>query len=172
MVHVCAECGAEQRVGARFCTRCGTAFPAEARCGECGAPLAAGKRFCTDCGAPVAAAGVAPPPQGPGDEPAAPPDAGRRHSPILALVVALLIPGAGQAYNGHPFRALLLFLTSVLVLPWIYSLTDAYLGARRIVREGGRFGRGGIAWVILQGWFVLDVALLALIVLTMRGVLR
>jgi len=68
---------------------------------------------------------------------------GRRHSIALATVLALLIPGAGQAYNGQPIKGLFLLLTSVLVLPWIFSLWDARKVARRIAREGGRYRKGG-----------------------------
>jgi len=91
---------------------------------------------------------------------------------VLALVAALVIPGAGQAYNGYPGRAILFLLTSVLVLPWIGSLVEAWVAAKRIVREGGNFGRGGLPGIFLQGWFAFDVALFVAIVLTIQGVLR
>jgi hypothetical protein len=88
------------------------------------------------------------------------------------LVFALLIPGAGQAYNGQPVTAFFLLFLSVLVLPWLYSLYDARATASRVAAAGGRFGRGGVIWVLLQGWLAVNVGLLALIILTVGGVLR
>jgi hypothetical protein len=57
----CANCGADNPVGVKFCKKCGT--PAAAPvvvppCVLCGADLAAGAKFCKHCGTPVA--GVAP----------------------------------------------------------------------------------------------------------------
>lgn len=96
-------------------------------------------------------------------------DSGRTHHPAIALLSALLIPGAGQAYNGRPVKGVFLLLLSVLALPWIYSVIDAWLSARRMVASGGRFGRGGIFWVFLHGWLVANIALTVLIGLTLAG---
>lgn len=89
----------------------------------------------------------------------------------MALFFALLIPGAGQAYNGRPVKGFFLLFFSALVLPWLYSVYDAWADARRIARSGGRMGKGGLAWVFLQAWLAFNVGLLALIVLTISGVL-
>ena len=85
-----------------------------------------------------------------------PPVPGSNHRPGLALLLAVLLPGSGQAYNGQPFKGTLLLLTTVLVLPWVYSLFDARAVARLIAADGPRIGRGGLAWswswAGLMGW--------------------
>ena len=50
---VCSSCGAENRPGRKFCTRCGTSL-AQA-CPACGSPLEGGESFCGECGAPISA---------------------------------------------------------------------------------------------------------------------
>ena len=47
----CANCGAENPVGQRFCGSCGS--PLAAICSSCGAENPAGQRFCGDCGSPL-----------------------------------------------------------------------------------------------------------------------
>jgi hypothetical protein len=89
----------------------------------------------------------------------------------VALVSGLLVPGAGQAYNGFPFRAFFLLIFSPLVIPWIYGVVDAHLSANKIVAAGGRVGLGGWPWIGLQIWLAVDFVLFLLIVLTMRGTL-
>lgn len=127
-------------------------------CTGCGAPIAPNLRFCTGCGAPLAAP--------------APATAGPAHHPALALAAGLLIPGAGQAYNGHALKAFLVMLTAFLVLPWIGGVAEAFFAARRIRDAGGRPGRGGILWIGLQAWLFVVVVLFALLALTVGGVLR
>ncbi len=60
---VCGRCGAQLKVGARFCVSCGSTIsqPSQAAttqnqtraCRKCQAPLAAGAGFCTKCGTPT-----------------------------------------------------------------------------------------------------------------------
>ena len=47
----CGECGAENKDGRKFCTRCGSAL--EAVCVSCGAELDPDDAFCGTCGTPV-----------------------------------------------------------------------------------------------------------------------
>jgi len=54
---VCSSCGADNRPGRKFCTRCGAAL-AQA-CPACGLPLDGGEAFCGECGAPISASPVA-----------------------------------------------------------------------------------------------------------------
>jgi len=50
----CSGCGAELRVGGRFCPRCGAAQ--QRTCVGCGKPVELEDRFCAGCGAPLATA--------------------------------------------------------------------------------------------------------------------
>src|SRR5438874_781401 len=47
----CANCGAENPAGKRFCSDCGS--PLANNCSTCGGESLAGERFCGDCGAPL-----------------------------------------------------------------------------------------------------------------------
>ena len=47
----CPECGADHRVGAKFCFECGTAL--DRRCPSCQIELPVGAKFCDECGTPT-----------------------------------------------------------------------------------------------------------------------
>jgi membrane protease subunit (stomatin/prohibitin family) len=49
----CPKCGTALPPGAKFCTQCGTQFPAAAKCPHCGADAPAGAKFCASCGKPI-----------------------------------------------------------------------------------------------------------------------
>ncbi len=51
--------------------------------------------------------------------------------PWLAAAASLLLPGAGQAWNGEWRKALLVLLTFWLIVPWIWGVVDAWRTARR-----------------------------------------
>jgi class 3 adenylate cyclase/tetratricopeptide (TPR) repeat protein len=51
-VAACANCGAENRDGAKFCGECGSSLALA--CPACGAANPPGQRFCDQCGAPLA----------------------------------------------------------------------------------------------------------------------
>jgi predicted ATPase/class 3 adenylate cyclase len=50
-VTLCANCGAENPAGKKFCGDCGSALAL--LCSSCGAAIEPGKKFCGDCGTPV-----------------------------------------------------------------------------------------------------------------------
>jgi class 3 adenylate cyclase/tetratricopeptide (TPR) repeat protein len=50
-VAACATCGAESRLGAKFCAECGR--PLSLLCPACGEPVEAGGKFCDECGQPL-----------------------------------------------------------------------------------------------------------------------
>ena len=58
---ICPKCGAENAVGAMFCTSCGADIPKEEslvddsveKCPNCGEFVPKGTRFCTSCGKPM-----------------------------------------------------------------------------------------------------------------------
>src|SRR5215471_18168872 len=53
----CAKCGADNREGLKFCTRCGLQLAA--KCRQCGADTQPGERFCGECGAGLETPGAA-----------------------------------------------------------------------------------------------------------------
>ncbi|MBK5289219.1 MAG: zinc ribbon domain-containing protein, partial [Acidimicrobiia bacterium] len=55
----CAQCGAANRDGARFCSGCGSDLAP--KCSGCGADLGPNARFCDQCGTPVTGSTSAPP---------------------------------------------------------------------------------------------------------------
>ena len=93
------------------------------------------------------------------------------HHPGLAAAAAVLIPGAGQAYNGQFFKGLAILIFSPLLLPYALGIWDAHHQASLKTRAGGRTGRGGIAWILIQAMLAANVLLLTLIVLSLTGVL-
>jgi len=57
-----------------------------------------------------------------------------RAAPALRALASLVLPGAGQAWNGQIGKALLVLLTSPLIVPWIWGVCDAWRVARRRAR--------------------------------------
>ena len=53
LVLTCADCGATNPAGHRFCSSCGS--PLAAACPECGTPAGPGQRFCGSCGTALTA---------------------------------------------------------------------------------------------------------------------
>ncbi len=173
---VCGSCGKELAADAQFCSSCG-APRSDARTAVKPPPPATPKPAprpqkkeppVRPKPSPPPKATVAPQAAAPA-VPTAP--GAHRHSPVVALVSGFLVPGAGQAYNGFPFRAFFLLIFSPLLVPWIYGVVDAHLSAKKIVAAGGRVGPGGWPWIGLQMWLAVDFVLFLLIVLTMRGTL-
>jgi class 3 adenylate cyclase len=54
---ICANCGTENRLGAKFCSECATPFGVV--CPNCGTSNNAGAKFCTECATPLQAGAVA-----------------------------------------------------------------------------------------------------------------
>lgn len=57
-------------------------------------------------------------------------------NPTVALLLSFVFPGGGQFYNGHAGKGILVLFTFWMVLPYIWSLFDAYNSAKRINRGG------------------------------------
>ena len=57
-------------------------------------------------------------------------------NPTVALLLSLIFPGGGQFYNGEAGKGILVLLTFWLVIPYLWSLFDAYNSANRINRTG------------------------------------
>lgn len=57
-------------------------------------------------------------------------------NPGVAFLLSLIFPGGGQFYNGHAGKGIIVLLTFWLVVPYLWSLFDAYNSANRINRVG------------------------------------
>ncbi len=68
--------------------------------------------------------------------PAYPVPRGGYKNPGLAAVLSFFIPGVGQMYNGEIGKGILFLITAWLIIPWIWSIFDAYSVANRINRVG------------------------------------
>ena len=55
-----------------------------------------------------------------------------KRSAPLAGVLSFVVAGLGQVYNGQAGKGVLIFLTSILVVPWIIGIFDAYGTAKKI----------------------------------------
>ncbi|MFC2074893.1 NINE protein [Bdellovibrionota bacterium] len=51
---------------------------------------------------------------------------------LLTALLSIYCPGAGQVYNGQPGKGLIFLFTFWLVIPWIWSIVDAYRVAGKI----------------------------------------
>jgi hypothetical protein len=102
-----------QRIALDRCQTCQNPL-----CTEC-ARIIKGQTFCQSCSRTV----------GEGEEFASP------RNPWAALFLSILLPGLGQAYNGQSFKAFLIFVSGILVVPWVYGVYDAFHSARKINRH-------------------------------------
>ena len=93
---------------APFCVGCGTKTP----------PLRADAVGCPHCGAELVRAD--------GTRATVSPA-----TPWAHAFASLLLPGAGQAFNGEPVKAVAVLLTCWLIVPWIFGVVDAWRVARR-----------------------------------------
>lgn len=60
------------------------------------------------------------------------PSAGHVHrQACTAAFLSLVVPGAGQVFNGHFFRGFIILGTFWMVVPWIFGVIDAWVCARR-----------------------------------------
>lgn len=93
------------------------------------------------------------------------------HSAKIAALFGLIIPGAGQAYNGRLFRGAFVLLTAPLLLPWIIGIVTGAQQAKSINQGGGRTGFGGRMGLFFHLWFAVNVSLFVLLGLSMSGML-
>ncbi|MGK0360593.1 MAG: hypothetical protein ACI9U2_002906 [Bradymonadia bacterium] len=80
------------------------------------------------------------------------------HSVGVAVLLAVLLPGMGQLYNGQRNRAVWFAVSALLLLPWLWAIVDAGLVAHSILeRQRRRPSRSGRR-AALPGQIVLDIA--------------
>ncbi|MDD4955699.1 MAG: hypothetical protein PHP17_06655 [Candidatus Omnitrophica bacterium] len=58
----------------------------------------------------------------------------QEHSASLAAILSFFVAGLGQMYNGQAWKGLLIFVTSLLFVPWVIGIFDAYFTAKKINR--------------------------------------
>lgn len=95
----------------------------------------------------------------------------REHSPALAAVLSFFVAGLGQFYNGQAGKGILVFCTSLLFIPWILGIIDAYQTAEKINRgEVVLHKKTGCLISFLVGvvvsWVILFVLLVLLVIRT------
>lgn len=59
-------------------------------------------------------------------------DSRPEHVPLVAALLSLIAPGAGQIYNGQPRRAQRYAFTFFLLYPWYKSITQAWTQGEKI----------------------------------------
>ncbi|MCK9573272.1 MAG: DUF5683 domain-containing protein [Candidatus Omnitrophica bacterium] len=91
------------------------------------------------------------------------------HSPALAAILSFIIAGLGQMYNGQVWKGFIIFITSLLVIPWIIGIFDAYFVAKKIssgeiiLKKKTGCLIAMIIWVFISWVMVFIFALLAAI---------
>jgi len=50
--------------------------------------------------------------------------------PVLATLLSIVLPGAGQVYNHHFVKGILVFGTCWLIFPYFLGILDAFVSAR------------------------------------------
>ena len=50
----------------------------------------------------------------------------KKKNAVIATILSIELPGAGQMYYGSVAKGILLLIFCWLVIPWLYSIYDAY----------------------------------------------
>jgi class 3 adenylate cyclase/tetratricopeptide (TPR) repeat protein len=97
----CADCGAENRPGAKFCVKCGTGLVHA--CPSCGAPCQQDDAFCAECGTPLGNGSPSPARQ------VATPEAPATERRVVSVLFADLVgfTGASERRDAEETRELL-----------------------------------------------------------------
>ncbi|MDD4895001.1 MAG: NINE protein, partial [Candidatus Omnitrophica bacterium] len=127
------------------CVECGLAFCEECRVGV------GNKNYCKKCVEIVVKK-----------------EKNTQRNPVIAALLSFFIGGAGQLYNGQIGKGVLIFLTTWLVIPWIYGIIDAYNTANKInrgetVTEKTSGCLIAVAIILIVTWFIMIIGILAAI---------
>lgn len=127
------------------CVECGLAF-----CEECKVVIS-NKNYCKKCVEIVVKKGKI-----------------TQRNPTIAALLSFIIGGAGQLYNGQIGKGILIFLTTWLIIPWIYGIFDAYNTANKInkgeiVTERVSGCLIAVIVVFITMWVIAIISLLAAI---------
>ncbi len=161
----CPQCRQCFDAGWKFCLYCGSILRAaagEQACGSCGHLYYAPQNHCTFCGNGLSVSS----PSVDAHPSSRPPSHCRRRK---ALLLGILIPGAGQAYNGRLGQGFLILVTSILIIPWVIGCRQAYLAADDI--QPPPSSGSSFFYVFMHGWMAFNALLFIVVVLTVVGVL-
>jgi|ETNmetMinimDraft_11_1059920.scaffolds.fasta_scaffold69793_1 TM2 domain-containing membrane protein YozV len=50
----------------------------------------------------------------------------KKKDAVLATILSIMLSGGGQMYYGSIFKGVLLFIFCWLIIPWLYSIYNAY----------------------------------------------
>lgn len=82
------------------------------------------------------------------------------HRPGVAALLSLVLPGMGQVYNGRFERGGWYALGALLVVPWVFSIADAWRTAKSIRQGLRRVPPPGVRWRASASQLALNVAVL------------
>ena len=80
------------------------------------------------------------------------------HSVGIAVLLAVLLPGMGQLYNGQRNRAVWFAVGSLLLLPWLWAIVDAGLVSHSILEKQRPRPSRSARRAAVPGQVVLDFA--------------
>lgn len=75
--------------------------------------------------------------------PAVRPQSAGSHSPLVAAILGVIFPGAGQVYNGQFLKGAAVGVSCVLVFPWLWGIWDAWRVGGAIRGGSSRYGLPG-----------------------------
>ena len=82
------------------------------------------------------------------------------HSPGLAGLLGLVLPGMGQVYNGERERAVWFAIGAVLIVPWVWGVFDAVAVARTIKSGAARRPDTAAREAAVRGHLLLNMSIL------------
>jgi class 3 adenylate cyclase len=102
---ICANCGASNRAGRKFCTECGTSL--SLACSNCGSPVGSDEKFCGECGAPLSETVAEPRATHAEDGMASPPQRERRKTVTILFSDVMGSTALGERLESEILREIM-----------------------------------------------------------------